>query len=131
MLFAESFYSFPTGRACPIVLPLQRSNSAVDATAARRALVRQQYSESSRNKVQRSGEVFFWWKMPSKCLKPGSIRRGSCESSSQEGVRRKPSGEVIISQPASRSTSPAPKRCYKTYKEQEKMGKKVKSSRMI
>jgi len=108
----RGYGSLDQGRACPIVLPLQRSNSAVDATAARRALVRQQYSESSRSMVQRSG----------------SIRRGSCESSSQEGVRRKPSGEVIISQPASRSTSPAPKRCYKTYKEQEKMGKKAVST---
>jgi len=108
----RGYGSLDQGRACPIVLPLQRSNSAVDATAARRALVRQQYSESSRNKVQRSG----------------SIRRGSGQSSSQEGSKRRPSGEVTSSQPASRSNSPAPKRFYQTYREPDKMGKKAVST---
>jgi len=100
--FFCSIFKCSAGRASPITTPLQRSNSAVDATAARRALVRQQYSESCRSKVQRSG----------------SIRVGSGRSSGQEGVGRRLSGGGTCSQPESRSTSPTPTRCYQTYKNQ-------------
>merc|ERR1719245_2165461 len=52
---------------------VQRSNSLVDSAAARRALVRQQYSASCRSKVQRTGSL---------------SRRGSDLSAASTEVRR-------------------------------------------
>ena len=98
--------------------PLQRSNSAVDATAARRALVRQQYSQNSRNKVQRTGLCDNVCQFE-KILFPfqGSLRKSAEQSFSQEIPRRQSAGKRTQSQPVSRSVSPATKSLYQTHRE--------------
>ena len=45
------------GSADQTGLHVQRSNSALDPAAARRAAVRQQYSQSCRSKIQRTGSL--------------------------------------------------------------------------
>jgi len=89
----RGYGSLDHGRVSPLVHPIQRSNSAVDTAAARRVMVRQQYSQNSRNRVQRTG----------------SMRRGSETTESSEGRRK-----GTQSQPASRASSPAATRLYRT-----------------
>jgi len=89
----RGYGSLDHGRVSPLVSPIKRSNSAVDTAAARRVMVRQQYSQNSRNRVQRTG----------------SMRRGSETVGSGEGNRK-----GTQSQPVSRSSSPSATRHYRT-----------------
>jgi len=93
--------------------PAGRSNSAIDATAARRASVRQQYSNRNRTGLTSGASL----PRPRKSSEagPGLPPGPLSQTPDRSGRARSRTGGVSQSQPGSRSASPSSIKSYHTY----------------
>merc|ERR1719319_1019627 len=93
--------------------PAGRSNSAIDATAARRASVRQQYSNRNRTGLTSGASL----PRPRKSSEagPGLPQGPLSQTPDRSGRARSRTGGVSQSQPGSRSASPSSIKSYHTY----------------
>lgn len=93
--------------------PPGRSNSAIDATAARRASVRQQYSQRGRlGQISSGGGTLSRPRKSSEAGPGGGLPSGTPD---RNGRPRSRAGGVSQSQPGSRSASPSSIKSYHTY----------------